>query len=64
MNSFDRKEEAHKVLKLDTEKAERKSYDEKDARRAVVNTRADTALIAFHMSNAMFRARLQPVRHC
>ena len=50
MNKYDRKAEAHKVIKLDTEKAERKSYDEKDTRRAVVNTRADSALIAFHVS--------------
>ena len=50
MNKHERKAEAHKVIKLDTEKAEKKSYDEKDTRRAVVNTRADMALSAFHLS--------------
>ena len=50
MNKHDRKAEAHKVIKLDTEKAERISYDEKDTRRAVVNTRADMALVAFHVA--------------
>jgi hypothetical protein len=46
MGNYERKTEAQKVLKLDSEKAEGKSYSEKETRRAVVNTRADTALIA------------------
>jgi hypothetical protein len=46
MVNYERKTEAQKVLKLDSEKAEGKSYSEKETRRAVVNTRADTALIA------------------
>jgi hypothetical protein len=57
MNKHDRKAEAHKLIKLDNEKAERSSYDEKDTRRAVVNTRADMALVAFHLSQLNLQVR-------
>ena len=50
MGNYERKAEAQKVLKLDAEKAEGKSYSEKETRRAVVNTRADTALIATNLT--------------
>ena len=50
MGNYERKAEAQKVLKLDSEKAEGKSYSEKETRRAVVNTRADTALVATNLT--------------
>ena len=50
MNKYDRKATAQKILTLDSEKAEGKSYSEKDTRRAVVNTRGDIALVVNHLS--------------
>lgn len=60
MGNYERKTQAQKVLKLDSEKAEGKSYSEKETRRAVVNTRADTALIAANL--AIMNKQLRWVR--
>ena len=50
MNKYDRNAAAQKVIMRDTEAGEGKSYNEKEARRALVHTRQDMTQLVVHLS--------------
>lgn len=50
MNLYDRKEAALKVMTREAEAVSKERYDEKQARRSIINMREETVALVSHLS--------------